>query len=63
MIRAAFLDRDGTIIADKDYLGDPAGVVLLPGAAEGLRLLQSSGYKLLVVTNQSGVARGFYSLV
>lgn len=62
MIRAAFLDRDGTIIADKDYLGDPAGVVLLPGAAEGLRLLQSSGYKLLVVTNQSGVARGFYSL-
>ena len=62
MICAAFLDRDGTIIADKDYLGDPAGVVLLPGAAEGLRLLQSSGYKLLVVTNQSGVARGYYSL-
>ena len=62
MIRAAFLDRDGTIIADKDYLGDPARVVLLPRAADGLRLLQSAGYKLLVVTNQSGVARGYYSL-
>lgn len=56
------LDRDGTVIADKDYLGDPAGVELLPGAAEGLRALRETGCRLVIVTNQSGVGRGYFTL-
>jgi len=54
------LDRDGTIIFDKHYLHDPDGVELLPGAAEGLKHMQDMGYKLVVLTNQSGVGRGYY---
>jgi histidinol-phosphate phosphatase family protein len=57
-----FLDRDGTIIQERDYLSDPAGVVLLPGAAEALRRLAAADFLLVVVTNQSGIARGLYSL-
>jgi D-glycero-D-manno-heptose 1,7-bisphosphate phosphatase len=56
--RAAFLDRDGTIIHDADFLRDPAGVRLLPGAARAIRLLNAAGVLAIVVTNQSGVARG-----
>lgn len=52
-----FLDRDGTIIEDRHFLGDPAGVALCPGAAEGLARLQHA-YRLVVVSNQSGIARG-----
>lgn len=55
---AAFLDRDGTIIEDLGYLGDPERIRFIPGAPEALRALQASGYRLLVVTNQAGVARG-----
>jgi D-glycero-D-manno-heptose 1,7-bisphosphate phosphatase len=58
---AVFLDRDGTIIEEAEYLADPHGVVLLPGAAEALRELSAAGYPLVVVTNQSGIARGLYS--
>lgn len=58
----AFLDRDGTLIREKEYLADPSGVELLPGVPEALRLLRAAGYALVVVTNQSGIARGFYSL-
>jgi D-glycero-D-manno-heptose 1,7-bisphosphate phosphatase len=54
----ALLDRDGTIIEDRHYLADPAGVMLLPGAAAGLRTMQSVGVRLVVVSNQSGVGRG-----
>lgn len=54
------LDRDGTIIFDKHYLHDPDGVELLPGAVEGLKRMQDMGYKLIVLTNQSGVGRGYY---
>ena len=57
--RAVILDRDGTIIVDHGYLSDPALVTLLPGAAEGLRRLHELGYLLVVVSNQSGVGRGF----
>ncbi|EPR42420.1 histidinol-phosphate phosphatase family protein [Desulfovibrio sp. X2] len=60
LCRAAFLDRDGTIIADKHYLSDPAGVDLLPGAAEGLLAMQEMGLVLVVVSNQSGVGRGYF---
>lgn len=61
MNRAAFLDRDGTIIEEVQYLADPDGVVLVPGAAEGLRDIRRAGFELVVVTNQSGIARGYYS--
>lgn len=54
------LDRDGTINVDKHYLAEPGQVELLPGAAEGLRGLQSLGMALIVATNQSGVARGYF---
>jgi len=58
---AVFLDRDGTVIADKHYLHDPAGVELLPGAAEGLRRMRELGLVLVLVSNQSGVGRGYFS--
>jgi D-glycero-D-manno-heptose 1,7-bisphosphate phosphatase len=55
-----FIDRDGTIIEDAGYLGDPAGVRLIPGAAEALARLNAAGIPVVVVTNQSGIARGYY---
>jgi len=57
---AAFLDRDGTIIVDRDYPHDPEQVELIPGAAEAMRRLARAGYALVVITNQSGIARGLY---
>jgi D-glycero-D-manno-heptose 1,7-bisphosphate phosphatase len=59
---AVFLDRDGTIIEEVKYLADPEGVVLLPGAVEALTLLRDAGFSLVVVTNQSGIARGLYGV-
>jgi len=56
---AAFLDRDGTIIRDANYVRDPADVELLPGAAEAIRRLNERGIAVIVVTNQSGIARGY----
>lgn len=55
---AVFLDRDGTIIEDRNYLRDPAEVRLLPGAAAAVRLLNEAGLAAVVVSNQSGIARG-----
>lgn len=55
---AVLLDRDGTIIHERHYLADPDGVELIPGAAEALRDLAGHGFALVVVTNQSGIARG-----
>ncbi len=60
--RAVFLDRDGTLIVDKPYLGAPDDVEILPGVVEGLRLLQNADYMLIVTTNQSGVARGYFDV-
>lgn len=57
---AAFLDRDGTIIIECEYLADPAGVELIPGAARALARLARHGYRLVLITNQSGIARGLY---
>ncbi|MFH1913416.1 MAG: HAD family hydrolase [Pseudomonadota bacterium] len=54
------LDRDGTIIVDKHYLSDPDEVELLPGAARGLRRMSDQGWRPAVLTNQSGVGRGYY---
>jgi D-glycero-D-manno-heptose 1,7-bisphosphate phosphatase len=62
MSKALFLDRDGTLIIDKVYLADPAGVELIPGAADGLRRARSLGYKLFLFTNQSGIGRGLHTL-
>jgi D-glycero-D-manno-heptose 1,7-bisphosphate phosphatase len=59
--RAVFLDRDGTLILERDYLADPAGVAFVPGAVEALRRLRDAGFVLVVVTNQSGIARGLYT--
>lgn len=55
-----FLDRDGTLIVEKNYLSDPAGVSLEEGVLEGLVLLQSRGHPLIVLSNQSGIGRGFF---
>lgn len=59
---AVFVDRDGTLILERDYLADPGGVALVHGAVEALAALRDAGYALVVVTNQSGVARGLYTL-
>lgn len=60
--RFALLDRDGVIIEDKNYLSDPDQVVFLPGAVAGMRRLRALGLGLIVVTNQSGVGRGYFTL-
>ena len=60
-IKAIFLDRDGTINHDPGYLRDPDDVFLIEGAGAGLRLLKDAGFLLLVVSNQSGIARGLIS--
>ncbi|MFI5356772.1 MAG: D-glycero-alpha-D-manno-heptose-1,7-bisphosphate 7-phosphatase [Opitutales bacterium] len=62
MTKALFLDRDGTLIFDKDYLADPAQVELLPGVPAALRRAQALGYRLFLFTNQSGIGRGFNTL-
>ncbi|MBI9112159.1 D-glycero-beta-D-manno-heptose 1,7-bisphosphate 7-phosphatase [Maridesulfovibrio ferrireducens] len=61
MKKYILLDRDGTIIVDKHYLSDPEGVEILPNAEDGLKLMQDAGFGLIVVTNQSGIGRGYYS--
>jgi D-glycero-D-manno-heptose 1,7-bisphosphate phosphatase len=60
--RATFLDRDGTIIEDVGYLRSPADVRLLPGAAPAIRRLNQHGWAVVVVTNQSGIARGLLTM-
>ncbi|MBK8977548.1 MAG: HAD family hydrolase [Planctomycetes bacterium] len=57
---AVFLDRDGTLNEERGSCGDPLGVRVLPGVAEALARLRAAGFVLVVVTNQSGVARGHY---
>lgn len=57
---AVFLDRDGTLVRDPGYLHNPALVELLPGVAAGLGALAKAGWTLVVVSNQSGIARGLY---
>jgi D-glycero-D-manno-heptose 1,7-bisphosphate phosphatase len=58
---AVFLDRDGTIVEDPGYLHEPTAVRLLPGAAQAIRRLNEAGWLVVLVSNQSGIARGLYS--
>lgn len=60
--KAFFLDRDGTINRDTGYVGSPDALELLPGAAEAIRCINQSGYLAIVISNQSGVARGYYDI-
>lgn len=58
---AALLDRDGVLITDSGYPHRPDQLVLIPGAAEAVKRLNDAGYVVVIVTNQSGVARGMFS--
>lgn len=60
--RFVILDRDGTIIVERNYLSDPDGVELLPSVTAGLQKLINLGLRLVVVTNQSGVGRGYFGM-
>ncbi|MGB9475672.1 MAG: HAD family hydrolase [Candidatus Udaeobacter sp.] len=59
---AVFIDRDGTIIEDADYCSHPKRVKVFPGVSESLQRLKSNGFKLIVITNQSGIGRGFFTV-
>jgi D,D-heptose 1,7-bisphosphate phosphatase len=59
--RAVLLDRDGTLLKDPGYLSDPDGIVFFPDVVDSLKLLQDAGYLLIVLTNQSGIGRGYFN--
>lgn len=61
MNRAVFIDRDGTIAKDVPYCSRPEDFELLPGAAEGIKLLKENGFLVIIITNQSGIARGYFT--
>jgi D-glycero-D-manno-heptose 1,7-bisphosphate phosphatase len=58
---AIFVDRDGTVIEDVGYISDPEAVQLVPGAAAALRALRRDGFRIVLVSNQSGIGRGYFS--
>lgn len=58
---AVFFDRDGTLMPDVDYCSNPADVHLFPDAREALRRLKDAGYKIIIITNQSGIGRGYFT--
>ncbi|PIR19663.1 MAG: D,D-heptose 1,7-bisphosphate phosphatase [Elusimicrobia bacterium CG11_big_fil_rev_8_21_14_0_20_64_6] len=60
--RAVFIDRDGVLIRDADHLDSVAGLKVYKRSAQALKLLRGAGFKIIVVTNQSGVARGYFTL-
>jgi D-glycero-D-manno-heptose 1,7-bisphosphate phosphatase len=62
MNRAVFLDRDGTLIAEKNYLRRPEDVEVFPDAGAALKKLSAAGFKLVIITNQSGIGRGYFTL-
>src|SRR4051812_26703931 len=60
--KAIFLDKDGTLIPDIPYNVNPDLITLQDGVLEGLQLLQEQGYRLVVISNQAGVARGYFQI-
>lgn len=62
MKRFVLIDRDGTLNVEKHYLSDPAQLELIPGAGAALRRLKAAGFGIAVITNQSGIARGYFDL-
>ena len=62
LLSAVFIDRDGTIMEDTDYCSNPADVRIFPGVLEALRSLKSRGFKLIIITNQSGIGRGLFTV-
>ena len=60
--RALFLDRDDTLVRDAGYMSRPEQIELLPGVAEALRDARAAGFRLYLVTNQSGIGRGYYTM-
>ena len=62
MNRAVFLDRDGTLIAEKNYLHKPEQVEIFPGTGKALKRLADAGFRLIIVSNQSGVGRGYFTM-
>jgi D-glycero-D-manno-heptose 1,7-bisphosphate phosphatase len=62
MNRAVFLDRDGTLIAEKNYLHEPEQVEIFPGTGKALKRLADAGFRLIIVSNQSGVGRGYFTM-
>src|SRR5690349_14246510 len=59
---AVFIDRDDTLMPDSGYCSDPKEVQIFPGVPEALRRLKSNGFKLIIITNQSGIGRGLFTL-
>lgn len=59
--RAVFIDRDGVLIRDTHYLSSIAGLAVYKGAPKALKILRAAGFKIVIVTNQSGVARGYFT--
>lgn len=62
MNRAIFLDRDGTMIAEENYLHKPEQVKIFPATRTGMKKLSAAGFKLIIVSNQSGVGRGYFTM-
>src|SRR6266576_3225114 len=62
MSSAVFIDRDGTIMEDCVHCSDPKNVKIFPGVPEALRRLKSNGFKLIIITNQSGIGRGLFTV-
>lgn len=60
--KAIFLDRDGVVNKEVNYLADPANFEFIEGTIQALKILKKKGYKLIVITNQSGIARGYYTV-
>jgi len=58
--KAVFLDRDGTIIVEKEFLSDPNGIELIPGADNAIKKLNNADFAVVILSNQSGVARGYF---
>jgi len=60
--RAVFIDRDGTINKNTGYIDSPDRFEIYPGVAEGIKKLKDNGFKIIIITNQSGIARGFFTV-